>query len=59
VQPWQVLAGLRLQIYHEMLADPQVLRANQWSHSVELLRAAARSGCRRSGWWTIRPRWRK
>jgi HAD superfamily hydrolase (TIGR01509 family) len=44
-QPWQVLAGLRLQIYDDMLADPQVLRANQWPHNVELLRAAARSGC--------------
>jgi len=44
-QPWQVLAGLRLQIYDDMLADPQVLRANQWPHNVELLRAAARNGC--------------
>lgn len=44
-QPWQVLAGLRLQIYDDMLADPQVLRANQWPHSVELLRAAARNHC--------------
>lgn len=44
-QPWQVLVGLRMQIYGEMLADPEVLRANQWPHTVELLRAAARNGC--------------
>lgn len=44
--PWQVLARVRLQAYDELLVDPQVLRDNQWPHAVELLRAAARSGCR-------------
>jgi beta-phosphoglucomutase len=43
--PWQVLADLRLQVYDAMLADPRALRANQWPHSVELLRAAARNEC--------------
>jgi beta-phosphoglucomutase-like phosphatase (HAD superfamily) len=44
-KPWQALSGLRLQIYDDMLADPQILRANQWPHNVGLLRAAARNGC--------------
>lgn len=44
--PWQVLARLRLKIYEEMLADPEVLRANQWPHNVDLLRAVYRGGCR-------------
>ncbi len=44
--PWQVLARLRLRLYDEMLADAAVLRANQWPHNVELLRAARRGGCR-------------
>jgi HAD superfamily hydrolase (TIGR01509 family) len=44
-EPWQALARLRLQIYEQMLSDPDLLRANQWPHAVELLRAAARSGC--------------
>jgi HAD superfamily hydrolase (TIGR01509 family) len=44
--PWQVLARIRLKIYDEMLADPEILRANQWPHAVGLLRAAAQNGCR-------------
>lgn len=44
--PWQVLARLRMQGYDAMLADPAVLRANQWEHNVALLRAAKASGCR-------------
>lgn len=44
--PWQVLARLRMKVYDKMLANPQVLRANQWEHNVALLRAAKASGCR-------------
>ncbi len=43
---WQVLARLRLQVYDQILADPNVLRANQWPHNVALLRAAKQGGCR-------------
>ena len=43
--PWQVLAGIRQRAYDDLLADPQLLRRNQWPHSVELLRAASLSGC--------------
>ncbi len=44
--PWQVLARLRLNIYEAMLTDSELLRANQWPHNVDLLRAAYRTGCR-------------
>lgn len=43
---WQVLARLRMKVYDEMLADPEVLRANQWPHNVGLLLMARRTGCR-------------
>ncbi len=44
--PWQVLTVLRVAAYQELIADPQVLQANQWGHNVELLRLARSSGCR-------------
>jgi HAD superfamily hydrolase (TIGR01509 family) len=37
---------MRTAIYNEMVADPQVLRDNQWPHTVGLLRLAKQSGCR-------------
>jgi len=45
-EPWQALTELRTAIYNEMVADPQVLRDNQWPHTVGLLRLAKESGCR-------------
>jgi len=45
-QPWQVLTEMRTAIYNEMVADPQVLRDNQWPHTIGLLRLAKESGCR-------------
>lgn len=42
--PWQVLARLRLKIYDEMLADPELLRSNQWPNTVALLKDFARQG---------------
>jgi len=44
--PWQAFVQVRLRVYEEMLADPQVLRANQWPHNVALLQEARRSGCK-------------
>ncbi len=44
--PWQAYAALRLRIYEEMLADPEVLRASQWPHNVALLHAVQRTGTR-------------
>jgi len=43
--PWQAFVQVRLNIYQRMLADPAVLRANQWPHTVELLHQARQNGC--------------
>jgi len=45
-EPWEVLTEIRTAIYNEIVADPQVLRDNQWSHTVSLLRLAKETGCR-------------
>ena len=45
-EPWQALTDIRTAIYNEMVADPQVLRDNQWPHTVGLLRLAKENGCR-------------
>jgi beta-phosphoglucomutase len=44
--PWQAFVQVRLGIYEAMLADPEVLRSNQWPYNVGLLQEARRSGCR-------------
>jgi beta-phosphoglucomutase len=44
--PWQAFVQVRLRFYEEMLADPEVLRANQWRHNVALLNEARRTGCK-------------
>ncbi len=36
-EPWEVLTAMRREIYSGMVADPKVLRDNQWPHTVELL----------------------
>lgn len=38
--PWQAYVQIRLQIYEAMLADPAVIRDNQWPHNMALLQAA-------------------
>ena len=45
-EPWEVLAGMRTEIYNNMVEDPQVLRDNQWPHTIGLLRVARESFCR-------------
>ena len=45
-EPWEVLTALRVSIYTEIVADPQVIRDNQWPHVVELLRASRDNACR-------------
>jgi len=37
---------VRLRFYQEMMADPEVLRSNQWPHNVALLQEARRSRCK-------------
>jgi beta-phosphoglucomutase-like phosphatase (HAD superfamily) len=43
--PWQAFVQVRLAIYEKMLADPDVLRRNQWPYNIALLQEARRSGC--------------
>ncbi len=50
--PWQAFVQIRLQIYEEMLADPNVIRSNQWAHNIELLNLA-RANCRHVGLATM------
>jgi beta-phosphoglucomutase len=42
---WQAYVQVRLQIYTQMLADPDVIRKNQWPHNVSLLQEARRADC--------------
>ena len=44
-EPGQVLAAMRTAIYDDIVADPQVIRDNQWPHTVGLLRVARESYC--------------
>jgi HAD superfamily hydrolase (TIGR01509 family) len=43
--PWQAYVQIRLQIYEKMLADPEIIHGNQWSHNMALLQTA-RQACR-------------
>jgi HAD superfamily hydrolase (TIGR01549 family) len=43
--PWQTFVQIRLAIYEEMLADPEVIRNNQWPHNIALLEEARRTYC--------------
>ena len=45
-EPWEVLAAMRKEIYDDMVADPQVIRDNQWPHTIGFLRVAREFGCR-------------
>jgi len=44
--PWQAFVQVRLCYYEQMLADPEVLRRNQWPHNVALLHEARQAGCK-------------
>ena len=45
-EPWEVLTAIRTEIYDGMVADPQVIRDNQWPHTIGLLRVAHEAACR-------------
>ena len=45
-RPWQAYVQVRLAIYNEMIAEPQVIRQNQWPHNLALLRESKRAGCK-------------
>lgn len=44
--PWQAFVQVRLRHYDALLADPEVLRSNQWPHNVALLHMARQTGCK-------------
>ncbi len=44
--PWQAFVQIRLAFYEEMLADPEVIRTNQWPHNMALLQGVRRSYCK-------------
>ena len=44
--PWQAYVQMRMRYYEDMLADPDVLRNNQWSHNMTLLEEARRAQCK-------------
>lgn len=44
--PWQAYVQVRLKIYAEIIADPQVIRANQWAHNMALLKLARQTNCK-------------
>lgn len=45
-KPWQAYVQVRLQHYERMLADPNVLRQNQWPHNMALLNIARETYCK-------------
>ena len=45
-EPWEVLTAMRQEIYDDIVADPRVIRDNQWPHTVGLLRVARETYCR-------------
>ncbi len=44
-ETWQVLEAIGKEIYEGMVADPQVIRDNQWPHTVGLLHIARETYC--------------
>ena len=44
--PWQAYIQVRLQIYDELLSDPNTIRNNQWKHNVKVLHQARQQGCK-------------
>ena len=45
-EPWEALAAMRKKIYDGMVEDPQVIRDNQWPHTIGLLRVAREAHCK-------------
>ncbi len=45
-EPWEALGAMRRAIYDDMVADPQLVRDNQWPHTVGLLRLAKENNCK-------------
>lgn len=44
--PWQAYTQIRLGLYREMIADPEIVHANIWPHNMTLLEEARRTRCK-------------
>jgi beta-phosphoglucomutase len=44
--PWKAYVQVRLRIYDQMLADPEIIRHHQWPHAIALLKHVREQGCR-------------
>ncbi|MGA9190259.1 MAG: HAD family phosphatase [Anaerolineales bacterium] len=44
--PWQAYVQIRLAIYDELIADPQIVRDHRWPYNVEVVEMSRRAGCR-------------
>jgi len=44
--PWQAFVQVRLKLYGQMLADSNVIRSNQWPHTMALLQEAQKANCK-------------
>lgn len=45
-EPWEALTAMRVTIYKQMVADPQVIRENQWPHTIAFLELVRQRGCK-------------
>jgi HAD superfamily hydrolase (TIGR01509 family) len=45
-EPWEALVGVRLQVYEDLLADPDLLLKQRYPHNIELLHALRQEGYR-------------
>lgn len=43
---WQAFVQVRLQIYEQMLSNPDVIRNNKWPHTMDLLQESRRNECK-------------
>jgi len=43
---WEAFLAVRLRIYDELVADPEVIRQNQWAHNMQLLQTSRAHGCK-------------
>lgn len=45
-EPWEVLTAMRVSIYQQLVADPWIIRENQWPHTIAFLERVREHGCK-------------
>lgn len=45
-EPWEVLTAMRVSIYQQLVADPRIIRDNQWPHTIAFLELVRKHGCK-------------